>query len=365
MAPNGAFFLPMNISLKDLVPHLLNNDITTPKLVQGIKELSFLYTAQRDEINFWQWDEDIVTSYASFYLPTNMPKFHFLMDQLSNEVKELLKDCEVVDIGTGPGTYLLAFMDYFGVEGEQHFFGVDHEPMMIKQARKLVHGIFPKTEKRAHFYEEARHLPKKRADRLVIFGNSLNEMGVQKALKMIKDLAADYILFIEPGTPEVFSSMLELREELKKADRQVYYPCANIQKRCPVAARQEEGIEDWCHQVIRMTHEEDIERFSQMAELDRKAMPVTLHLYGRKEIPQLEGKARFTRFLNENKHSFQWEVCQESATGLQFLRLEIPKKNLSKKEQKDFKKMSVGGAIEYKVLKELSETQLRVEILNL
>lgn len=324
-----------------------------------LEKIKALYTARREGLPDFVWDEDEVSAYASFYLPTNGAKFHFLLNQIDPELKEKLASCEVIDFGTGPGTYLVSYLEAFGGNDCGHLWGIDKDTMMLKQAEKLTHGLFPHLKKKIHLVDHL-DIPRSSRERLVIFGNSCNEMSAPEIIKVLKKLSPEHVVFLEPGVPAVFDILMDLRRYFQAGDYDCAYPCPSLEKACPVQKRVEEGLEDWCHQVWRGTHEPEIEKLGQLASIDRKAMAFIGHIYTKTEKIKKDPH-RFVRFMGESKHAFTWEVCRLHEGEQVLTVFEIPKKSLSKKEQKEFKKLCVGAHFDYEIIKELKES-LRVSV---
>lgn len=337
--------------------HLLKPNLPDRTLAKHIEAIRELYTIRRDGMEEKSWSEAEVSAYASFYLPTNKVKFDFLMDQIGDEIREELSQCQVIDFGTGPGTYLLAFLDYFGGSNCGHLYGVDINPLMIEQAKRLLYGLHPDLKTKIHFEEEVGNYSDARG-KLLIFGNSLNELDHKAVFETIKKVRPDHLLFIEPGVPTVFDEVIQLRELLKKEGFDCHYPCPNMEH-CPLVKEEMEET-DWCHQVWRGTHEPEVEHLAQLAKIDRRSMPFIGHLYS-KSKPQLDTKARFIRFINESKHSFVWEVCLKGEEGLLKGTFEIPKKIFSKSEAKEMKKISVGTNFDFEIDKTLGNGVVRLK----
>ena len=352
------------ISYHSIKRHLLKNKMEDRKvahLLEGIREL---YTARREGLEAKEWSEEEVSAYASFYLPTNIEKFRFVMEQVPASVREELAKCQVIDFGTGPGTYLAAYLDLFGGSECGHLYGIDISDTMLSQAEKLVGGLFPDLKTKMHFDREVRNYSDARG-RLLIFGNSLNEMNANDVYEVIKKVNPTHLLFLEPGVPTVFDELMILRDKLKDEGYSCVYPCPSMEP-CPIVTSSEElGEDDWCHQVWRGTHESEVEHLGQLAKIDRKAMAFIGHLYVLNARDIQPPKARFIRFFNETKHSFDWEVCRTCENGLEKVALEIPKRILSKKEAKEMKKISVGINFDYEIDKVLGNGKIRVKQLKL
>ncbi len=301
--------------------------------------------------------EEEISAYTQFYMPTNSKKFEFIWQQLDPKIKEDISSLPLVDFGCGPGTYLWAAASV-GIKGP--FYGIDSSGPMLAQAKALGAGLFPKLDLK--FSVTDKDIPFDEPKTL-LFGNAINELGVSQALKIIERINPKYLIFIEPGTSKVFKEILKLRAGLKEMTFEVHYPCASLEHACPVEGRIKDDREDWCHQVLREVPHPSIERIGQMAKMDRKVQPYIGHVY---ELAgtnlREESTARFVRFLNESKFAFNWEVCLVIDGKQSIFEFEIPKKNLDKKTQKLFKKLSIGHEMTYSVLKVLKENRLRASV---
>lgn len=347
----------MDWTLEELYPHLLIPNMQEPKVVKCLNEMSYNYTQNREGLAEFFNTEEAISSYALFYMTTNAPKMNFILDQISEEVKEDMRGATFLDVGTGPGTYLLSWLNWLGETTEGKIWGVDTNPLMLKQAKALTDAFFP--EQRVDFYDYIPHAPS--GKKILFFGNAINEMGHEEALKIIKKWNPDYIWWIEPGTTQAFEHILKLRSAANELNYNPIFPCSKIDTACPM-----EGFKDWCHQTLRMTHQSSVERLSQLIKKDRRSMPLISHLYAKDKKIVEKNTARFIRFKTETKHSFNWEVClrdsDENEGELALIQFEIPKKTLSKQEAKSFKKLSVGIKIDYEIIKKITENNWRVSI---
>ena len=187
----------------------------------------------------------------------------------------------------------------------------------------------------------------------------MNEISAEKRKNFLKKSDAKYIFIIEPGTTRDFNNLLPLRDYLiQELDYDIMYPCPS-QNLCPMI-----GSENWCHQVLRMSHDPSIERFSQLLSLDRKAMPFIGHIYKKGGGLEKKNYPHFVRFLVETKYSFEWEVCINELGQNKIYLFEIPKKEHSKEMLKTLKKLSVGCQFSYTELKKINENKYRVKIEN-
>ena len=344
----------MKFHFNKLKSALLEPGISEHSIVKNLSLVSKGFTSDRKKITDYVMDRSMVSAYTLFYLPSNMPKLDFVFDMLSDELKEDIKNSQVVDLGTGPGTFAFALDEYF--DGNISVTGVDSSKLMVEQATKINSTLYK--NERISFVNS---YPESVIGETLLLGHSLNEMGLNSLMKIIGEYEPRNLIIIEPGTSDVFKIVVKLRTAMKDLGYSCAYPCANISSPCPVAKKVEGGEEDWCHQVLRMTHDSEFERLSQIVKLDRKVMPLIAHVYTKTRSVDTH-KARMIRFLRETKFSFEWEVCIEREGALITATFEILKKPLSKKEIKEMQKLSVGIDFEYTMIKELSERRFRVAL---
>lgn len=346
----------MKFHLSKIIENALVENLGEPKLIKILNLISKGFTSEREKISNYVNDREYVSAYTSFYLPTNIPKLKFLLDQLPESLISEIQKSKILDIGTGPGTFAFAFDEYF--EGDIEVLGIDQSSLMVEQAKKLNENLYKNSK-----ISFSTSVPDDFSRETLFFGHSLNEMGVKKAIKLIDELEPKNIILIEPGTSAVFSEILELRKWLSFSGYSCAYPCASIAKECPVERKVKDGQVDWCHQVIRTTHDTEVERLSQLIKLDRKIMPLIAHVYTLNKV-ELRTTARMIRFLRETKFSFDWEVCLLEDDSLKIVQLEVVKKFLNKKEIKALQKISVGLEFNFETVKKLSDSHYRVKLID-
>jgi len=340
------------MNLTQIQPYLLNNFKSEQDLVKSIQKLSENFTSNRDKINDYHEDEKLIAAYAAFYLTTNYPKFSYLIEYLSS-YKKLFQEYELIDIGVGPGTFIFAIGDYFEWDLASTFWGVETSHLMRKQAAKIREGLY--ADRDIEIVSKLDHIPKK-ADkkRMVIFTHSFNEMKQSEAMSYIEKLEADAVLFIEPGTKELFKSYVDFRDLIIAKGFNCHYPCATSLS-CPMKDQ-----DDWCHQYLKVSHNLEIERLTQITHKNRKWMPITLGLY-LKETSYEPSKnfGRIIRTFVETKFGFSWQVCNSKN---EIFEVEVLKRHLSKSEIKSVGNFLSGQAIEFDIEKELADNKLRIKL---
>ena len=336
---------PFSLSLEQIRPHLLVN-ITEPEMVKLIVEMSAKFTKKREQISDYVFEHRHVSAYAAFYLPTNIPKLHFLLSKLPKSVLDDFKNRPFIDIGTGPATFSLGWKLLLKTPGHVEMIGVDSSQIMLDQATKIMNGFFPKDK-----FQAVRKFEEKKSNSILFFGHSINEMGRDKAQDYIMTIDPEYVMWIEPGTSEIFPELIKLRDVMLD-HYDVLYPCPG-NAACP---------NNWCHQVLRTTHDPSIERLSQLVSLDRKIQPMTAHVYRRKNKTHLNTTdATVIRYIQETKFSFEYEVCHLVDDINVNSVIEIQKKHLTKEEIKNFKHSNVGDKIHFEIEK-IIDAKLRVKL---
>ncbi len=337
------------LSLSEISPFLLSS-LKEHELIALLKDISSGFTSERERIGEYVSERERVSAYCSYYLPTNIPKLSFLLRQLKPEVLAKLEGLPLIDIGCGPGTYSVGWLSHFKKTQSIHL--IDQSALMLEQARALIEGLGLAPEVATY----TPGLPSIKGG-VMLFGNSLNEMGIKRGLEYIDKGEPEFVILIEPGTKQSFSQVLPMREELIARGMHPLYPCATTAA-CPF-----KGLDDWCHQVLRLTHDPEIERLSQLIGLDRKVMPFIAHIYQRGALGS-EREAHFLRFLTETKFSFMWQVCQRDEKGeLHLEKFEMMKRDYPKKVVKQLQHASVGESFNFQVVKRL-ETHVRVRLTN-
>lgn len=327
------------MKLAEIIAHLIYTFPHESDLMKAIEEISRKFTTERAKIGDYLKDERLVSAYTAFYLATNIPKLASIMKWMPEEWKESVKGKPLIDLGAGPGTFSLAWRELFG-PGE--FIQVENSEAMKKQARKLWDGNFPA--------QEMKHTGLV-TDGVILFGHSANEMDAETVIQYIEKYSPTDILFIEPGTPEFFAKMLDIRSELIRSGWHVLYPCPE-ESECPMRK-----TSDWCHQFIHVSHDPEVERLSQIMRLDRKLLPLTVQLFSRTEYQR--PAERLVRVLPETKFSFEWEVCHNNKLE----DYQVMKRGMEKATEKKVGNLLSGTPLETELDKDVSGKK-RVKLKN-
>lgn len=311
------------------MPHLLHEFASEADLVKAVGELSQAFTTDRQNIQKYLSDSRLVSAYTAFYLTTNIPKLEAVLGWLTPDYRAEMLKCELIDVGAGPGTFSYAWKELGGGDSVM----LETSPLMREQAARLL----PK----ARF-----KLEQKTKARLLLFGHSLNEMGVEAGLKYVSEAKPDYVWMIEPGTKEVFALALEFRRRMIRDGWHLRYPCLGVGE-CPMSS-----ADDWCHQYVDVRHDPEVERLTQLAQRDRRHLPLTVMMFERAPIAKRdENLARIVRTLPATKFSHEWQVCREES-GLRLERVQLPFKSYPKSDKKAVEALLAGSLIKFETEKE-------------
>ena len=233
------------LKIDNLYPKLKNSLLYSFKneaeLIKSINELTDLFNFKRNDLSQYVDNKRLVSAYVMYFLSTNYKKLERFFRFIPDELKAELLKTELVDWGTGPGTFLLAAKKL----GFENCIGIDQSNLMITQAKRILKEL--KLDDGVKF-----SLTEKSRSRTLLFSHSANEMETKEVQSVIQKVDPEFVLFIEPGTKESFRKIIEIRSDLL-GSYSVLYPCPSNSE-CPMMNQNN----DWCHQVVQVTHEDKI-----------------------------------------------------------------------------------------------------------
>jgi hypothetical protein len=113
---------------------------------------------------------------------------------------------------------------------------------------------------------------------------------------------------------------------------------------------------------LKITHDKEVERLTQVAKKNRKWMAVTLGLYIKGEVSNFtENDARIIRTFPESKFGFEWDICTKDNS---ILEIQTLKRNYSKSDAKDIAKKLAGDKIVFDIDKELKDNRTRIKLVK-
>ena len=193
-------------------------------LIDAYKNLTARYKAQKTHIH----SDETRMSYVHARLPATYAVIDSILERLLQE-QNITPPQTVLDLGSGPGTAILALEDIFQnqiaatlIERDQGF--IEIAKTLLKNQYTHICADIIKIDYDPHDW--------------VIASYALNELS-QKESFVLKAFHAATSLFIliEPGTPQGFKNILEARNIILKNGGHILLPCPHSFA-CP---------NSWCH----------------------------------------------------------------------------------------------------------------------
>jgi ribosomal protein RSM22 (predicted rRNA methylase) len=248
-----------------------------PELAKGVAELSNIYTRQRQRITTNLLKDPLLhKAYLTYFLPCNLAKVKIILKEIFAHPRRsefVAPDLRLLDLGCGPGTHVLGFLDFLAEE-QMELDSVDCVAVdSLKQNLLDTHSFFqkyvslregPKKVARYNLQTELAELThplRFRPDlsfNFIILGNVLNELFVgdeesrQKRYEVVSSIVTKwlapngFLILIEPALRETSRELLLLRDLLlERSDLKIYSPCVHS-LHCPAVASH--NLSDWCHE---------------------------------------------------------------------------------------------------------------------
>jgi ribosomal protein RSM22 (predicted rRNA methylase) len=237
------------------------------RVLWAVAELSRFFTKERAALNrSYLDDQAYAMAYLSYFLPVNLAKIQVLL----NEMPALVVDqrFSVLDLGSGPGTGLLAVLDWWHQRESPHTLSVtaaDSSARALKQARRLwdrhcqvVNNQEASLQTYVRDLEQRDWLEQVRQKRpfdLIILANCLNEIFadacdpimarttfVNESLALLAPHGT--MMIVEPALRETSRALHQVRDQLLREKRcTIYSPCLH-EGDCPALVKPA----DWCHE---------------------------------------------------------------------------------------------------------------------
>jgi ribosomal protein RSM22 (predicted rRNA methylase) len=238
-------------------------------LAVDVARLSTLLTSERADLpSAYLRDGGLRNAYRAYFLPSNLPKIHKPLQELSLHPRDLFSKAKlrILDIGAGPGTASLGVLAFFSQQERKNpdleFTAVDQVAGNLKIAEALfssfgtTHGFGASLKTIKSDIEGLGNHLHGHFD-VIILSNVMNELFARDEGRtgkrvdilntILKRSLADEgsCIIIEPALRETARDMLEVRDGLLENGFHVYSPCL-FNGRCPALA----NPKDWCHEDI-------------------------------------------------------------------------------------------------------------------
>jgi len=237
-------------------------------LAADVARLSTLLTREREGLPAaYLKDEGLRKAYRTYFLPSNLPKIHKPLQELSLHPRDVFAKTKirVLDIGAGPGTASLGVLTFFSQKERKpqlEFTVVDQVAENLKMAEALF-----LSSRTTHALEAS--MKTVRSDiaglgnylhghfDVIILSNVMNELfardeaRTEKRVNILHDILKRSLaddgscIIIEPALRETSREMLEVRDDILEQGFHVYSPCL-FSTKCPSLT----NPKDWCHEDI-------------------------------------------------------------------------------------------------------------------
>ncbi len=234
----------------------------------------------------YSFDNKLVKTYASYYLPVNILKPAVILEELSllGLKLQLHKTIRWLDLGTGPGTLFLGLKWWLEQHGYNHdlsILGLDQSKNFINLAQEMDGQIdfdlksnrnFKTIKNKKDILKEIELFK----PNVLSAMNSLAEIepNLQKRIEFIKEVLAVFekvspnglILFIEPGSKKNSRELIELREWIKQKYN-IWLPCLS-DRDCGAFQDQK----DWCHEAVDCEFPDWINELGKNAQMQKDSL---------------------------------------------------------------------------------------------
>ncbi len=226
------------------VQEILSQEFMHVKLAEFEKAFSSLSTSYRSgkkkSHSFIRNEKEHL-----LYLATRLPATYAAVCEVFyafQKVVGVVEEGSILDIGTGPGTLLVAAWK-MGISFSKATL-IESDAAWRVWAEKIIRSLHPHLPLEWHFEDIGKLLLKKLpAHDLVTLSYSLNELPHESRTKILEgcwNLTQKFLFLIEPGTPEGFSRIREARDFLLHKGAHILAPCTHAME-CPMSKN------DWCH----------------------------------------------------------------------------------------------------------------------
>ncbi|MBN2106941.1 MAG: methyltransferase domain-containing protein [Deltaproteobacteria bacterium] len=270
LSPQLEQLLSSNAGLED---GLRTNKKLLQDLAGAVKALSDAYVEpEKCDWKALYKNTAAVNAYLLYYLPVNLVKLFPLLDELAKggafDVAQR-QHMSVLDIGCGPGTFMLGLLEYICRAGrpEASFVesisltGIDRSKDNLAAADRLIRqycspGCLPQGMTVTASFRQGSVLSPDFLNSpelfdIIIAGNVLAELqgaALPSCLSALTEhLAPDGVLIIiDPGTRRAAQRLLELRNMLlQHTELRLFAPCL-----CAAACPLQDDSGQWCHEKL-------------------------------------------------------------------------------------------------------------------
>ena len=177
------------------------------------------------------------------YAQVRMPATFACIKKVVSELD--LSGCtSLLDVGSGTGAGILSICDKCDIS---EICAIESQANMIEINKAVVGEVIDKNVNYINKDILTAKIDKKYD--IVLAGFVFNELSADRQLKLIEKLwevADKYLIIVDPGKPENYKQMMQLKKHMLDNGVQVFAPCSN-KENCPLC---DNG--DWCHFIARV-----------------------------------------------------------------------------------------------------------------
>ena len=177
------------------------------------------------------------------YAQVRMPATFACIKKVVSELN--LSGCaSLLDVGSGTGAGILAICDKCELN---EICAIESQSNMIEINKMIVGSIID--TKVDYRHEDVLMAKVNKKYDVVLAGFVFNELNNDRQIKLIERLwecTGKYLIIVDPGKPENYNQMMQLKKHMFGFGVEVVAPCAN-KEMCPLCDK-----DDWCHFIARV-----------------------------------------------------------------------------------------------------------------
>lgn len=246
-------------------------------------------------------------AYLTARLPATFAAVAYCLAELSRGNPQF-SPRSLLDAGSGPGTVSWAVAASYPNISAVTF--LDNNERFLELASNLAsQSEHPALRQARALAGDINNLPPELSADLVVAAYALAELPVSQSRKTAVALwqaCKNTLLIIEPGTPQGFARIAQVRAALMAEGAHLMAPCTHMNS-CPVADP------DWCHFSVRLTRSRE-HMHAKKARVPFEDEKFSYVIASRQRVP-LHG-ARILAPPHETKAEIKFKLCTESGLDL-------------------------------------------------
>jgi ribosomal protein RSM22 (predicted rRNA methylase) len=276
----------------------LNAEIPRAELARAATELSVQYRERgRARLR-------LSAAHRAAYLSARLPATYAVISRVLREAKLRMPELQVesmLDLGAGPGTAMWAAKEQFS--SLKHVVLVENSAEWIEIGRRLSSTSGNRAICSAQWQQQnlVADVPAGSYD-LISLSYVINELGSDDQARVVLkawERAKEFLVIIEPGTPEGFANVRRMRQELINSGAYIVAPCPDANQ-CPI------GVGNWCHFSERLQRTSE-HRTAKNAELGYEDEKYSYVIFSRQPIAL--PAARILRHPQRHSGHVEFELC--------------------------------------------------------